>query len=434
MIRASLNSVLHRGTYEKILLRSSLYRKSCDKSFISEYQVERFNKIWRDTYLNIPFYEQWKQQNNLPDRISFLRELSDWPVITKKILQTHYNSLYRYNVKAQSFLQTGGSTGEPLRLPTWTDHDTAVSMWIGRSAYGILPGMKTFMIWGHRHLYGSGLTSYINTRKQSLKDWVSNRRRFSAYDLSLSKMKDYYTEYVNYAPDFVIGFSSSILAFVRANNDKDVVYHPKAVLCTAGPLTENEKQEISSFFQAPVCMEYGSVECGVMAYTEPETGEYRAFWDTHILQGKIDKYGECCNIVTQLTNRYIPLIRYDIGDYLEVDSSESTLSIIRIKNVKGRPSEMVNFKNDVCFFGALIGDCVKQVTGILSNQLHVYDEYLCVNVTADRKLTDADCNLIKKRMCAVIDNLEKEDIHINQVERLSTTVGGKTPLVIYHNK
>lgn len=91
-------------------------------------------------------------------------------------------------------------------------------------------------------------------------------------------------------------------------------------------------------------MEYGSVECGVMAYTEPETGEYRAFWDTHILQGKIDKYGECCNIVTQLTNRYIPLIRYDIGDYLEVDSSESTLSIIRIKNVKGRPSEMVNFK------------------------------------------------------------------------------------------
>ena len=63
-------------------------------------------------------------------------------------------------------------------------------------------------------------------------------------------------------------------------------------------------------------MEYGSVECGLMAHTRPSDGNYFVFWTTRLLQADKQGDGQYRNLVTRLTRTYVPLIRYDIGDYL----------------------------------------------------------------------------------------------------------------------
>ena len=426
-----LHRRLEMARKASFLLRSMPYRDE-----IENYQVGKFNLIWEDAIANIPFYSEWQTKHRLPDRIENLGELITWPVLTKKNLR-QLDLFHRKNAeKPYSMILTGGSTGEPVRLPSWGDPAAGISQILGRRAYGIEPGDRTFLLWGHEHLYGTGFKRKINALKRRFKDWLADWMRVSAYDLSAQAMCKAYAEFARFKPKFVIGFSPAVLAFVRHNK-----YHAgevdsvRTILCTAGPLTPEEKKEIAHFFGGVVCMEYGSVECGIMAYTRPKDGRYGVFWNTHLLQAQKQANGEYKNIVTRLTDCYVPLIRYDIGDYLDLDVSQegdNERSVLEILNVKGRPSEMINFKCGVSFFGALIGDCVKQIPQIVSSQIAFDDknDYLEIRVTATRCLCDDELSVIRNRFDLTVEGSDRLKIKVVQMEKLFTTVGGKIPRVV----
>ena len=403
---------------------------------IELFQVQKFNRVWRVAWSNVPFYSAWKKRYNLPDEIEDLQALLSWPILSKENLRD-LTLFTRSDVSVPTGqIITGGSTGEPVRLPSWGDSMSGVSQTVGRMAYGIEPGDKTFLLWGHEHLYGKGFRRKINALKRGFKDWLANWKRVSAYDLSAGAMQRAYKVCARFKPKFVIGFSPAVLAFVRHNKDKaHTIDSVRVILCTAGPLTPEEKLEIEDFFGGTVCMEYGSVECGVMAYTRPKDGQYDVFWNTHLIQAQKQSDGEYKNLVTRLTDCYVPLIRYDIGDYLDVSpeqEQDNVRSVLEIRSVKGRPSEMIKFKCGVSFFGALIGDCVKQVPEIVSSQI-AFDEkhdYLEIRVTAIRDLLGDELSIIRSRFDLTVERSDLLKIKVIQVERLFSTVGGKIPRVV----
>ena len=410
--------------------------KYSSRAEVEVFQVHRFNDVWQTAYMNVPFYAAWRERYGLPEKINDLGELENWPVLTKADLRDS-NAFCRSDVsEPNGRILTGGSTGEPIRLPCWSDSMSGVSQIIGRQAYGIQPGDRTFLLWGHEHLYGTGVKRRVNALKRRFKDWLADWRRVSAYDLSAVAMHNAYAVFMKFKPEFVIGFSPAVLAFVRHNKDKaGAVDSARVILCTAGPLTSDEKREIEEFFGGVVCMEYGSVECGVMAYTRPKDGWYNVFWNTHLLQAQKQADGEFKNLVTRLTDCYVPLIRYDIGDYLELNPAtemENARSVLEIRSVKGRPSEMINFACGVSFFGALIGDCVKQVPEIIASQIAVDEgaDRLEIRITATETLSAAKLALVKNRFELTVADAGKLNVSVVQVEKLFTTVGGKTPRVV----
>lgn len=442
-----------QNDYDKIMLSKPLYKKLirrrlamvskvvgemqcyCSRLDVETLQTQSFNKVWYDAWRNVPFYSIWKQKYGLPDQINDLKELISWPVLFKADLRD-LSLFKRLDMPEPSGqILTGGSTGEPVRLPSWGDPVSGVSQILGRRAYGIEPGDSTFLLWGHEHLYGMGFKRKINALKRRIKDWLAGWKRVSAYDLGADAMHDAYKVFADQQPKFVIGFSPAVLAFVRHNaQHAGKVKSVRVVLCTAGPLTKDEKAEIEQFFGGKVAMEYGSVECGIMAYTRPTDGEYNVFWNTHLLQAVRDG-DNYKNIVTRLTDCYVPLIRYDLGDYLEINPSEaedSARSVLHIKSVKGRPSEMISFKCGVSFFGALIGDCVKQVPEIISSQIAVNenDDKMEIRVTADCALTEDMLALVKNRFGLTVADANKLDLKVIQVGQLFTTMGGKIPRVV----
>lgn len=433
-----------KGLYRYLIRgRTSLAKKAAainagyaSRGDRERYQVGEFNKIWKSARENVPFYAKWHAEHGLPDKISSLDELVSWPVLAKADLR-NMDLFTRTDVPyPRGHLMTGGSTGEPVRLPSWGDPVSGVSQMVGRGAYGIRPGDRTLLLWGHEHLYGTGLSRKINILKRRLKDWIANWTRVSAYDLSPDAMHRAYQIFAKVQPKFIIGFSPAVLSFVRQNaSEARKVLSVEVILCTAGPLTPSEKGEIENFFGGRVCMEYGSVECGIMAYTRPRDGEYDVFWNTHLLQAQRQENGEYKNLVTRLTDCYVPLIRYDIGDYLEldpVDEIENTRSVLEIKSVKGRPSEMLKFKCGVAFFGALIGDCVKQVPTVVSSQIAVDEDenILEIRVTAGAILSADQLALIKNRFSLTVRDADKLSVRVVQVEKLQMTVGGKVPRVV----
>lgn len=50
-----LKYIFHRGSYRKVLQKSSLLFVFHDKSNIEQYQIDKFNEVWEDAYKNIPF-------------------------------------------------------------------------------------------------------------------------------------------------------------------------------------------------------------------------------------------------------------------------------------------------------------------------------------------------------------------------------------------
>lgn len=419
------------------LVRASFQRSFVSRMVIERYQVDAFNRVWDTARKHVPLYQNWQRRYNLPDSVKSLKELENWPILTKKDLQDK-EMLRRDDEPLPSHeLMTGGSTGEPLHLPAYeSDAEAGVSQCIGRAAYGILPGDRTFMLWGHRHLYGKGVGRLKNAFVRYVKDSLLNIVRVSAYDLSASAMHVAYRRFVRARPKFIIGFTPAVLAFVRQNKRcvRDVE-SVKVVLCTAGPLSASEKAEVEEFFAAKVCMEYGSVECAIMGYTRPSDGHYTMFWDSHLIQAVKDAEGESRCIVTRFSRQYVPLIRYDIGDYLEVsdsDEEDNRRSVLEAISIKGRPSEIVKFACGVSFFGALIGDCVKQVKEVVSSQIAVDEERngLEIRVTATRLLTEAELALVRNRFELTVSKARLLTIKVVQLEQLQPTAGGKIPRII----
>lgn len=435
-IKQKMIMLFRSKEYRECLKMLSVFWSTSNLSAINECQLNKFNQIWRDACSDIPFYEQWRKQHSLPEQIISLDELSNWPILTKREIQDNIKLFIRKSKQPDYYMMTGGSTGQPLRFGgAYSHNDVAINQWIGRARYGVYPETRTFLLWGHHHLYGTGLKSYLKKVLRKSKDWVMNSYRVSAYDLSPKKMQKIAKKMISFRPQAIIGYSASVLAFCRVNsiNKKSIEkLGIKCVICSAGPLTKMEQSEISSFFNAPLCMEYGCVECGVMAYTNPNTSNYDIFWNSHLIEKQKDDFGYK-NIVTQLTFQYFTLIRYDIADYFELTNDDDNLRPLSVKTIIGRPSDIVSFSNGISFWGNLIGDCVKQIDTIISSQLYVFKDLLEIHVTSLKHLSDNDINLIKNRCYTVVPDLRNIELKIVEKQDLYKTPAGKVPLVIYKN-
>lgn len=429
---STLRFIFNKKSYELTLKKASLFFSNATKEDIFKYQVEQFNQVWKDAYENIEFYKRWKEDNHLPNQIYSLSELSNWPIITKKEIISSKDSIYR-KYPPKSFVVTSGSTGVPLSIPSKGNIDTKANTWIGRAANGLIPGEKTFLIWGHHHLRGTGIARLKNNSIRFLKDLVLGYLRVSAYDTSMIAMNKAFKRYQKFRPKFVVAYSTSMLGFVRCNSHQNEVHRPQLVLCTAGPLSDIEKKEIQDFFKCPLCMEYGSVECGVMAFSVNNCTHYNTFWNEHIVQGFKDNQGYIKNIVTNITHRYFPLIRYDIGDYLDISEYEDLNSIIKINSIIGRPTDMVTLSNGTSFFAMLIEACVEHIDGLISHQLLVNSDKLEILLVAQRILNKEDFESILNKIYIVVPDLRKCSITIKQVDELIKNRGGKIPIVVRVN-
>ncbi len=434
MFWKTLNFLVRRQDYFNVIEVAACDFSRQTRELREAHQVEQFNRVWADAYGNTPFYAKWKQEHGLPDGIQSLDETESWPIVTKRDLQKGADLLVRTDRPADGHSMTGGSTGEPMRFGTWKEDGGlgVAHSWIGRRMYGVEPGDRTALLWGHQHLYGKGLNRQINVLKRKTKDRLLNFRRIQCFDLSPSAMQSACSQIVRFSPTFLIAVSCTATAFCRANRAQADACRRlglKCVMCTGGALSEDERAEISTFFNAPVCMQYGSVECADMAHTVP-SGGYNVYWQTHILQPVADDYGAQRNIVTCLTRRYLPLIRYDVGDYLNLYPDE-TRRPHRFISVEGRPNEIIKFSDGSAFYGGLLGECVKQVPKVLAHQTIIHGDEVLICVLADGKLTPEEADLIVLRSRTVVPALKTKKVSAEQRDRLKVSIGGKVPLVIY---
>jgi phenylacetate-CoA ligase len=249
-----------------------------------------------------------------------LEVVSQLPVLEKATIRARAGALVstrtpRTGVRSNS---SGGSTGEPLQLlqdRTYRRWNRAAST-VFESWAGFRPGQRKTILWGMPRDLVAGrrpVTRFTNR--------LLNRHLLDAYSMSPDAM-DRYAESLRSNPPKLLrclAQSGAELArhILQGGNSIEGI---GAVMSTGGVLHQAERKQMEKAFHAPVFNLYGSREVGPVACESSPGGPMKIIPLIHhfeILDGEDRpvKAGESGDIViTLLTNRTMPLLRYRIGD------------------------------------------------------------------------------------------------------------------------
>jgi len=300
-------------------------------------------------------------------------------------------------------------------------------MWAGRYWYGIKPEDKCILIIGGSLIFLNGFAKTAEIIKRRFKDFLLGYKRYYSYNISIDFLQQVADEIMNFCPRYIVGRSVFIDALARANQYRKNEFRKldlKAVIVTSECLPFEDSQEmISNILSTPVCMEYGSNETDVIAYTNSD-GDYRVFWRNQLVEVEDNN-----NIlITSLYNRCIPLIRYKLGDkiVLPKDSEQVRFGIHKISDVDGRQMTTIITKDNVRIHSTVFDNILKFISDVVGYQIvYTKDEIVINLITPDH----IEFNSIKSEIRMKLINVHPDlgSIEIKRVDNLYQTNSEKSP-------
>lgn len=288
-----------------------------------------------------PFYKTFAKNTNPLDWNSI-------PVLTKRDLQQPLmNRLSNGFSKKNIYInKTSGSSGDPFIFAK--DTFCHALSWAGfMDRYGWFGlDLNTSK---QARFYGIPLnkTTYY---KERLKDVLSNRYRFSVFDLSEAQLEKNLNKFESANFNYINGYTSSIVQFAKFLQRENIILKNvcptlKACIVTSEMLFEGDKKLLETYLGIPILNEYGAAELGLIAFQNKHGDWIVNNEDLYIEildeNNHVLPYGqEGRVVVTSLYNKAHPFIRYDLGDIGKL-SKNSTPNKPILEILIGRTNDIV---------------------------------------------------------------------------------------------
>jgi len=309
---------------------------------IEHWQRAQSLKLLQHAQLHSPFHKERVGYaiDALRNGASLQESMATIPLMTKSDLIEHIDKITTPDRRFSSPKTTGGSTGEPVKLfknPNALARERAAT-WRSYEWAGVSIGDKQIRFWGVPHATSGKLKSRII-------DFVSNRMRISAFNLSEASLQTYYQQILRFSPDYLYGYVSVIdsLATFMEESNLPPPKGLKAVITTSEVLTPSTRTRFERIFGVGTYNEYGCGEVGSIAH-QCEHGSMHMMADNLYIEtlNDTDK-GEGEIVVTDFFNYATPLIRYRLGDYASIGTNECpcgrTLPIL--SGIHGRAYDLI---------------------------------------------------------------------------------------------
>lgn len=303
--------VLARNNKIFINLDFLIQSQKWDIDRIKNYQYSKLKGLLEHAYRNSEFYRiAFKQKKVYPRDIKSIKDLKKIPCLTKEELLKNAQRIQTKNSSEKLFYsETSGSTGQPLvffRNKNWDAWHRA-SILRGYSWYNVKPWDRNGYLWG----YNFNLTKRVKTK---VLDCFQNRfRLFSYNDAEIDKFIKKLGKAV-----YLSGYSSMIYEIAKRINEteqKKPVFNLKMVKGTSEKIFDKYHDEVQIAFGKKIISEYGAAETGIIAFECPE-GNMHINMETVIVEEEENQI-----IVTNLVSNSFPIIRYKLGDYIEIDDT-----------------------------------------------------------------------------------------------------------------
>ncbi|MGE5319150.1 MAG: phenylacetate--CoA ligase family protein [Hyphomicrobiaceae bacterium] len=357
-------------------------------------------------------------------------ELSALPILRKDDVTLRLDDLLADTADRRQVRvgHTGGSTGKPLAF--WYDEAKHELMRAGMmrsySLSGWQPGRKILNFWGARQDVVPG-----GVFGSQWSDFIAAEHTIAAYEYTEAQLVDWAHLIQRYRPVLLQGYASVLSEVARAviENRLSMPQTLLGVYSTAEVLTDAQRQRMEEAFGCKVFNQYGSREIPNIA-CECRRGFMHVFTDMVYLES-VPLENENRLLVTSLTNRLMPMIRYDIGDAGRLLDRECEC---------GLPFPLMEM--DLCRQNDLIltrsGKTVhpSYFNGLLYGQAQIRQyqwvqrdlDRLALNLVAPEKLGDETLNALRGRIRREVDAAMA--LEVNYLDDIPRTVSGKHRFVI----
>ena len=308
------------------------------------------NKNWeivKYAYQNINFYKKNYAEilgntTNLNDNI-----FKTLPILDKHNVIQNYDDIIDTHIIKRDIkaLTTSGTSGKPIRI-NWLNSNYMKSnfyTWnLRRKWYNIFPSDKFCT-------FHSSLTDGKSSVIQDVLLYGNGRiLSFGRYLYSEQILKKYVILMQKFKPKWILGQPSVIYILAQYIKNNNISINSIRYIELNGEYVDNSiLNAIREVFNVPVSNLYGAVEFNGIALTCPHGNMHIINNNVYVENIKKDSISQI--IVTGLVNRYMPLIRYNIGDVGTVTSSRRcncgySGDILEVS--KGRVHELISFNSN----------------------------------------------------------------------------------------
>lgn len=297
--------------------RELMHQQTLAPEALRDLQWERATRMLRWATEGTAFYPDFYARSGVD--VAAVRNWDDWealPILDRTTVKEHAAGFLSAEAGPATVrdAQTGGSTGQPLRTKQDARVPTLGLAWRMYSWWGVQP-------WDNLARVGRWGFGRMDALKNGLAWWPTRQSYLDAGLLGPDSMREFHRRITATRPALLEGYVGSMLEFADFLEGSGLRVPPlKAVATTAAPLTTSVRRRLESFFEAPVYDEYRGSEFGWNAGECRERNGLHLFADVRLVE-VVDEHGRRLPpgevgdlVITDLTNRVFPLIRYKVGD------------------------------------------------------------------------------------------------------------------------
>ena len=389
-------------------------------------QLALLNRTWSQTRQRVPYWRSTSEELDLPVRFSSLEEFIDLVPVSDKVLLSSRPEEFRDPHRGPDWYRnSSGTTGTPTPMAAWRSENrfTELGIWAARAQLGIQPGSQLFLIWGHLHGMGQGWQPRWNRVSRAIRDELIGYRRHSAYDLDPARVASVWVALQRSAADYSIMLPTFLEQSVRVLHPAQLSLRETRVqvVILTGESLSRPRAEYERLLGVPVRMEYGTSETGVIAQ-EVTNDRYIVNTGLHLLEGVRDAGGDVLATVTSLYPRATPLIRYQIGDRIELLDGDHGSSVYEFRKVLGRVRPVLRLETGDFVHTAAVNHAMEKV-GTVSRFQIVQREGVVDRISIVGSWNQAD---EASAVAAVRSVLTQAHPHLASVPLVTDGVFGRT--------
>lgn len=261
-------------------------------------------------YDTVPYYRAaWRAAGTHPADVRTLADLAAFPVLTKANIRRYERELLStaYDPAKCRLKRTSGSTGVPLNIRV----DEPAMQWKAACTLrsdewsGWRLGQRVAKVWGNPEYRHFGL-------KGRIRNAVLDRAVYlDTIGLTDERMAAFTAAIRRHRPGLIFGHAHSLYLLAVSLQKAGVGdVRPNGIISTAMILHDWQRAVIERVFGCPVTNRYGCEEVSLIASECEEHHGLHVNADS--VYHEIGPGGKL--LVTDLVNRAMPLIRYEVGD------------------------------------------------------------------------------------------------------------------------